>query len=94
MKKDQVLLEVGNYQGVVRYYIYENLELTNAFLQDLIAESESSVEHEWERLTQHIVMYMYLIEERSSLLITKETMKDFIGFLNIHAGLKVVKTQY
>ena len=41
-----------------------------------------------------VVMYMYLIEERSSILITKETMPAFISYLNMHAGLKTVKARY
>lgn len=80
--------------GSVGYYAYESLELTPEFLESLKEAIKSHVSEEWESLVTNIALYIHLIEERSSLLITRETMAKFTGYLNIHAGLKVVKAQY
>ena len=56
------------------YYVYENLELTPEFLESLKTEVNQHVSEEWEVLVLHIALYLHLIEEKSSLLITKETM--------------------
>lgn len=75
-------------------YVYESLELTTEFLEGLIEELKESVNEEWEWLVTKVAMYMHLIEEKSSLVITKESMSRFSEYLTMHAGLKVVKGQY
>ncbi len=52
------------------------------------------IEFEWERLIVLSVLFLNMFDERYDLNITKDTMQQYLEFLNIQATVKALQLKY